>query len=86
METIPKTNGEFVWVDEVQGDVSNRSNNRLVRVDGEPPRPMNDPVYRSVYASDHGLDEYAQANKGPECDMADFVRPLPTILAVEVST
>jgi hypothetical protein len=66
MEMMPRTSAEYVWVEEVQGDVSSRSNNRLVRVDGEPPRPMNYPLYRSVFTSDERLGEYVRANKGPE--------------------
>ncbi len=63
---MPKAYGEYVWVEEVRGDLSNRGNNRVVRVDEGPPRPVGCPLYRSVYLSGASLVEYVRAHKGPE--------------------
>ncbi len=61
----PEAYGEYVWVEEVRGDLSNRGSNRVVRVDEGPPR-SDLAAFRSIYVSDGALTEYVRTHKGPD--------------------
>ena len=56
---------EFVWVEEVTGDLGRRQN-RIVRVDEDALAPVERERYRSVFVSDGDLPRYWESSRGVE--------------------
>ncbi len=58
-------NTDFVWVEEVSGDLARRRN-RVVRVSGDGQAPVDEERYRSVFVSDGTLPRYWLSHRGVE--------------------